>query len=368
MNENENERRKLRPNQVVPPKVALFLLLCCCGLLIACGGGSPGASQRNSGASQQFDFFRIVDAEDNPVTIQYAYAPSIVFKDNVYHVFFCSGGNISPAWDYVRYVKSTDGGKTWSTPIDMLHGNTELGACDPSVVSYQGFYYMSFSSAYSTAPNVYQTIIQVARSVNIDGPYLTYTQRGTWEDTPSDPQTIIYPLIKQTQNPSGYGAGQQTVVAHDGKLLMWYCDDSQSPQEITTGFNGFKIFMLQSTDPVSWTPAAGNATNVDGVDPVDVKYDAAINQFVMTHVGPAFTSRETLTRYYSSDRMTWGPTQTVIGPADFPPYAHNVGVAGDEQGSTLTTSTLVAFGASLGLADRLTLNHYDLYGVFVDPP
>jgi beta-xylosidase len=177
-----------------------------------CGGGGGYSSGHGSGAggsggAQQYDYFRIVDAADYPDTIQYAYAPSIVLKDGVYHVFFCSGGNIAPALDYVRYVKSTDGGKTWTTPVDMLHGNTELGACDPSVVNYQGYYYMFFSSAYATAPGVYQTIIQVARSTNVDGPYLTYTQRGTWEDTPSDPQTIIYPLVRVNQYPSGYGAG-----------------------------------------------------------------------------------------------------------------------------------------------------------------
>src|SRR5277367_4917738 len=106
MNESQNDRRNLGRTRLSPSKVAFLFLLCWCGLLITCAGGSPGASQSTggSGASQHFDFFRIVDAEDNPVTIQYAYAPSIILKDNVYHVFFCSGGNIWPAWDYVRYV------------------------------------------------------------------------------------------------------------------------------------------------------------------------------------------------------------------------------------------------------------------------
>jgi hypothetical protein len=43
----------------------------------------------------------------------YAYGPSITLKNGVYHVFFCSAG-ASPAWDFVRYVHSTDG-RTWST-------------------------------------------------------------------------------------------------------------------------------------------------------------------------------------------------------------------------------------------------------------
>lgn len=49
-------------------------------------------------------------------------------------------------------------------------------ACDPSLVYHQGFYYLYYSSAMTTAPNVFQTIVRVARSVNIDGPYLTFTE------------------------------------------------------------------------------------------------------------------------------------------------------------------------------------------------
>jgi len=120
--------------------ISIIVVVATCWIL-GCGGGGSSVSNQNSGAPQKLSFFRIVDGGDYPTTIQYAYGPSIIYKNGVYHVFFCSGGNIYPAFDYVRYVKSTDGGKTWTAPIDMLHGNTELGACDPSVVYYKGFYY-----------------------------------------------------------------------------------------------------------------------------------------------------------------------------------------------------------------------------------
>lgn len=169
--------------------------MACIGFCTACG---KGGSVSSTGSGQSFDFFQIVDAIDNPLTVQYAYAPSIVLKDNIYHVFFCSGGNIAPAWDYIRYVESTDDGQTWSTPVDKLHATAfngmDLAACDPSVVYFPGFYYMFYGSAITTAPNVFQTVIQVARSTDLTGPYLTYTQRGTWEDSPNDPQVIVRPL------------------------------------------------------------------------------------------------------------------------------------------------------------------------------
>jgi beta-xylosidase len=154
----------------------------------------------------------------------YAYAPSIILKDGTYHMFFCSMGWLDyPSWDSIRYTTSTDG-QNWSLPQVKLQATAangrDMAACDPSVVFYEGFYYLFYSSAVTTGPQLFQTVIQVARSVDIAGPYLTYTQRGTWEDTPSDPQVIIYPLQTHCTNPSGYGAGQQTVVVQNGKLMM----------------------------------------------------------------------------------------------------------------------------------------------------
>ena len=103
----------------------------------------------------------------------YAYGPSIILKNGVYHVFFCSAG-AAPAWDFVRYVHSTDG-KNWSAPTIMLRATGANGfdqaACDPSVVFYQGFYYMYYSSAHTTAPNLIpdrdpgRTISQYRRSL-----------------------------------------------------------------------------------------------------------------------------------------------------------------------------------------------------------
>src|ERR1700739_4461986 len=141
--------------------IALSLVVACVAFCVVCG--KAGSGPTSSGPPQTFDFFRMVDAIDNPLTIPYAYAPSIVLKDNVYHFFFCSGGNIFPAWDYIRYVESTDGGQTWSTPVDKLHATAfngmDLSACDPSVVYFGGFYYMYYGSAITTAPHGFHTVI-----------------------------------------------------------------------------------------------------------------------------------------------------------------------------------------------------------------
>jgi hypothetical protein len=168
----------------------------------------------------------------------------------------------------------------------------DLAACDPSVVYYQGLYYLYYSSAVTTASKTYQTVIQVARSASLDGPYLTYTQRRTWEDTPRDPQVLVYPLQMHSTQPAGYGAGQQSVVVQNGNLLMWYTDDSI----FVDGQPQVKTYLLKSSDPVTWSPAVTNATNLIGQASMDVKYDASQSQFVMIRVENEFTSTSYLAR------------------------------------------------------------------------
>ncbi len=274
------------------------------------------------------------------------------------------------AWDYIRYVNSTAGGETWSIPSDKLHATafngSDLSACDPSVVYFQGFYYMFYGSAITTAPNVFQTVIQVARATGIEGPYLTYTQRGTWEDTPTDPQIIIEPLRTRSQEPSGYGAGQPSLVVLNGKLLMWYTDDSLFVTR-SNDFSAFHLYMLQSSDPVTWIPDPNQVTNIVGQDSPDIKYDPVHNQFVATWVYNMFTDETSLVRAFSSDGLNWSSPQTVIETSSFLPYANNAGATADENGHLLPVKTIVGFGRPYSQAD-INAGRFDLFGVFLDAP
>jgi hypothetical protein len=306
----------------------------------------------------------MVDALDDGFS--YAYAPSIIVKDGSYHVFFCSMAVLIPTWDAVRYTSSADG-KTWSSPEIMVlpsfEDGMDMAACDPSVVFYQGFYYMYYSSAITTAPQVFQTVVRVARSVHIDGPYFTYTDRGTWEAGPPDPHIIIYPMQIHNTDPPGYGAGQTSVIVQDGKLLMWYTDDSL----FVGGQPNLQTFMLESTDPVTWTPGPARATNLVNQASIDVKYDPSRAQFVMYRVENEFTSTTYLGRSVSSDGINWSAPEIVIPPSQFPLYTHDAGVAGDVTGNIVAPHTLVGFGAPYDLTQVNDWGQWDLYGVYVNP-
>lgn len=325
---------------------------------------SPPATRQSLSVASVF--FQVVDAYDDGFS--YAYAPSIILKNGTYHVFFCSeGGGNYPSWDAIRYTTSIDG-QTWSTPKVVLQATAangqDMAACDPSLVFYQGYYYLYYSSAVTTASKTYQTVIQVARSVSIAGPYLTYTQRGTWEKTPTDPRVIIYPLQMHSAQPSGYGAGQTSVVVRNGQLLMWYTDDSV----FVSGQPQVKTYMLQSADPVMWTRDITQATNLVNQASIDVKFDSSQSQFVMIRVENEFSPTSYLARAYSTDGMNWTVPQAVFPSGQFPQYGHDAGIAGDETGNLASASALVGFGVPYGLADADDWGHWDLYGGYIDPP
>ena len=357
--EGERSVSKERLVWVASIQLTVVLLALC---LAGCGHRAihqPAAAQSKNGL-----FFPMVDSLNDGFS--YAYAPSIILKSGTYHVFFCSKGWMNyPSWDAIRYTTSQDG-KTWSAPKVMLQATAangrDMAACDPSLVFYQEMYYLYYSSAVTTAPKTYQTVIQVARAAKIDGPYLTYTQRGTWENTPKDPQVLIYPLERHSSQPAGYGAGQQSVIAQNGKLLMWYTDDSV----FVDGQPQVKSYMLTSADPMSWTPRPGSATNLMGQASMDVKYDSSRSQFVMIRVENEFTANAYLARAYSSDGMNWTEPQSVIPSSDFPPFTHDGGIAGDETGNLVPPPTLVGFGAPWDLADVNNWGQWDLYGVWVE--
>jgi hypothetical protein len=333
----------------------LLVILCA---FIYRNGSQPEAQKVEAALT----FQKIIDSSS--LNINYAYAPSIIKIDNTYHLFFCSYGSPT-VWDYIRYTKSTDG-KTWSAPTILLKPTQDLtkrnnfAACDPSVVFYQGYYYLYYSNAYQTSPSEFlvQTVIDVARSTKIDGPYQIYTGRGTWESTPKDPKHIILPLVKHSISPSGYGAGQQTVIARNDKLYMWYLDDSL---DLTR-----KVYMLESADPVSWSPSSSHVIQMnDEPHSVEVKFDPITSKFLMFRILRAHESQSHLGYSRSVDGIHWDPFTLISSEIEFPDFAHNPGTSSDQYGTLLAGTSLIAFGTPYDLSKTDTWGKWDLYGTFV---
>lgn len=328
---------------------------------------------------------RVVYPVDYTGSPLYAYAPDIIKQDGTYFLFTCSTPYNGQGIDAIRRTMSTDL-RNWTPPelvvyahpsySEDVRGNENIAYCDPSIVYWEGFYYLYNTN---TIMSTYQSYITVSRSASLDGKFLTYTKRGTWEDNPPDAGRIVMP--QRLNFPSdtgcgcgGYGAGTQSVIAKDGKLWMFWVDDSPNVDEkgdfiVERAFEGF--YMMQSTDPVSWDPSTAVRAPLAVHSPA-VKWDSERQRFVMVTIERPgafyahFEKTELVTRY-STDGVTWSDETLVIHQDDLPAYSHNAGVSSDRDGTLLVGETpFVAFGAPRDLTQYDTWTGWSDWGTRAD--
>ncbi len=321
-----------------------------------------------------------VKAEDyridfsNPIALpqkggyNYAYAPSLIKDNGSYYAFFCSRPiNIDEAdgWDVVRLVKSTDL-KTWSQPKVVLFSRQtknsvgkyeNLAACDPSLTYKDGYYYLYYSNALEIdlATSLFSSYISVARSQDIEGPYLTLAEDNTWQNNPQFPKKIVKAKNITTLD-APYGAGQQSVVWRDNKAYMWYMDD--------TAYRSIPgLFMATSDDGINFISKETNLSNVRGHSP-DIKYDEVNKQFVMMQIQNSHTSNSALGYRTSQDGVNWSEIRMIEAENNFPDFAHNVGLLSDREGKIYGISDIYAgFGAPYELSASDNWGYWQLQGM-----
>lgn len=341
-------------------------------LFIVVGGvGLAFVFPKTTYAQTTNTIFKIVDAPTQVATNGYAYAPTIIKDNGTYNIFFCSTGN----FDYIRYTSSTDG-INWSTPTVAISTNPSAtngqginySACDPSLVYFQGYYYLFYGSD----TDQYGGVIQVARSANIAGPYLTYTDQGSWEDNPKNPKMIILPQVSPPAGGVFYGAGEPTVIVHDNKLYMWYIDDSVNTA--TERGQVWPDFLRVSTNPVDWSASTPQKITIPlgtysgySTSSIDIKYDSVNNSFVMVAPVNQMGATSFLGLSTSSDGINWTTFSRILPTTVSTPFLNNVGVSSNNTGTLLPGTNLVGFAAPYDLhATADVWGQWDLYGVFVN--
>lgn len=341
----------------------------------------------NSAAGPPFSRLDTVSGAAND---NYTYAPDIIKQGSTLYMFACHtslypGQNrIDGGLDAITVSKSTDAGSTWSARERILAVNPGTEAttghpgnnayCDPSIVKYQGFYYLYNSNTIYQCSGCYQTYITVSRlaaTLPLDSPassWSTYTVRGTWENKPSDAKAMVLPKVIRSSGAQGYGAGQQSLIVRNGQLEMYYVDDSLAPVDFDPGINNcFALWKLTSTNPVSWNTSAATATNTCGHSPV-VKWDPARSRYALVKIQWAHNTKAFVSAQYSSDGVSWGSPVTVVDEYVLPDYAHNLGMESDDQGYLVSGEVpWVAWGGLNGF--RVNNNWFvpwDLLGARLD--
>lgn len=288
----------------------------------------------------------------------FAYGPSIVKDGEYYHMFFCSPGILDLStgraadgyeWDFIRHSVSRDG-YSWTTPEITLKPapkgvGSERSACDPSVVKFNGEWYMYYGgNADRFAGGMY-----VAKAKSLWDRFQKWTGNGWAENgtpkmilSPECPYGTCLPLADTNR----YGAGQPTAIVKDGKIHLWFDDDSKLSDRTR-----YKYY-VQSADGVNFTsrrlqnfrftPQESFQPRPDlmGGDNGEVKWNPVSKKFVLFQqfrVNYDTGNYDRVLKLFESiDGISWTyvPYNSATGISD-PRLAYNgtnLGVSGDPSG------------------------------------
>lgn len=314
----------------------------------------------------------------------YEYGTATVHYNGMYYRFYCSHGlNSEPfilqdnllngkpgapdeetlnlSMDYIRMRTSRDG-SVWSAPRVVLvptKNHDKPCACDPAIVydEKEKFWYLYYTSFVTGS----QTVTNVARSKNIDGPYIErYVGEGKgnngWTEYPEEPKAI---LKASSTGGSGYGLGQISVVKmNDGKYHFWFNSTTHAPWDPEDASSIWHFSHIKTDSPYKGLQEEYEKLRKKGQDKIsfdgvsefprndfgDVKWNPSIGKFEMWITSKHFylDNGIYIKRYVSKNGNEWTFTDDQKGAFSF---ASNVGMSGNEKGWIENNNYLVTFGA-----------------------
>ena len=227
-------------------------------------------------------------------------------------------------WDQASYWHSTDGGRTWD-PEKMVLLPTEFSSdhfsvCDPGVAYWGGYYYIGYTSTEN--PDMVENHVYVARGKTPEGPWEKWNGSG-WTTG-----TDVQPMIRYTDDPTQFGAGEPSIVVLDDTVYFYYSWNNQNG--VTT-----RVATADVDDPL-W-PAhltlhgvAMDKRNISAADHSDVKYREDIRKFQAIHTASRLGPNSYMVLWQSDDGITF--TKVAEIRDGLQTYLHNCGWSGDAQG------------------------------------
>ena len=262
----------------------------------------------------------------------YHYGPTIMIESNgdndIIHMWTCTPGTGSSAWDFVRYHYSTDNGHTWSPDeiaLTPTSGSLDtFSVCDPSAVKIDKYYYIAYTS--TNNPNYSQNQLFLARSLTPNGNYQKWNGSG-WDS--SHPQ----PIVAFHGPPTDYGIGEPSLVVKDDLIYVYYTNDDD-----TGAHTDLAIAQLNSTNADTWPLDLQYKGHVIyrranlNEDSTDIKWCPELQLFIGVTTINRFSSQATVGVYQSIDQygLQFQPTP-YIG-ARVQEGAHNIGITGSTAG------------------------------------
>jgi len=270
----------------------------------------------------------------------FRYGPSIIINDdNSIDVWFASGGDNNPGWDWIRHKRSYDGGHTWGPETVVLKptpGSADhYSTCDPGVIRFGGYYYIGYTS--TTNRMGVDNHVFVARSKSPTGPFEKWNGSG-WGGAPK-------PFITYTGPPEFFGAGEPSFVLVNDTLYIYYTWNGVDASG--RGTSEVRVATADPSDP-NWPgnlAYRGIAINKDTTypeDSADVKYIDAFGKFFAITTRKRFTTDGFINAYESTDGINFKPANL---PRDFiNAGCHNAGLSGTATGHIdLTKNNFIGY-------------------------
>lgn len=225
-------------------------------------------------------------------------------------------------WDQASYMRSADGGKTWSEE-EMVLKPTEgtrdqFSICDPGALKIEDYYYIGYTST-EDERGLYNHAY-VARSVSPEGPWEKWNGSG-WGDNPQ-------PIVTFDGDADAWGAGEPSMVVNNDTLFFYYTWTDKNSNET-------RVAIAPANDK-NWPAhlelkgSAVNKTSIPGADHCDVKYRDDLKKYYAVHTASRLTANSYIVLWESSDGLSFNKIAEIR--AGLKPYLHNCGWSGDEQG------------------------------------
>lgn len=266
----------------------------------------------------------------------YDYGVSLMREGGRYRMWWCGGELASGVPDRILTAESNDG-ISWSAPVVALLPEPLALVADPSVIQFDGWYWMYFTG--TTQADGTDNDIYLA--VSVDG--------VSWSMHPSDaaPEPVIASLMS---NPGGYGAGQPSALRLDGQFVLYFLD-----QDDPGG-----LYRAVSADGVTFSEREW----VMAVNDVDVKYNPDRGYYLMVRHGQFDGVYSRACLHLSADGLTFTPVDNeayIHGPGIGDGFQLASGIGSDPAGRIGDRSRVIYAAGTAEAADTWDLYLSELY-------
>ncbi len=290
------------------------------------GGGDfePSAPSEPSDPEQFLQIEAVDTGFDsfNPTELGggYRYGPSMILNRDGSLDLWSAANGPGDIVDLVTYCRLFNEGTKRTKEVVALSPTPETEdarwACDPGVIKFGGYYYIGYTSTMDERGT--DNSVYVARSKNPDGPFEKWTGSG-WGVEP------VVPLVKYTDDPNGFGAGEPSFVLMGNKLFLYY---SWNVENSTT-----RVAVADATNenwPATLQHQGECLPAKKSGDSADVKYVDEYGRFVAVFTEKRFSDDSYVAVWESFDGVHF--RQSGFVKTNTARKLHNCGLSGRADG------------------------------------